>query len=103
MNDDINKILTEFPLEEKKKKETVILKKRLPNIKSKKRLIISGVIIIAIIILGLILIPNSCKCEICDICSDGIQVEQIKQQIIDKGYVEINDGNNILKLSPYLK
>jgi len=101
MNNDINKILKEFPLEEKKKKIT--LKKKIPKIKSKKRVIISIGIIIAIIILGLIMIPNSCKCEVCDLCSKGIDVSQIKQQIIDKGYAEITDGNNILKLSPYLK
>ena len=109
INDDIEDILREDPIENKPKIQTYGKAKKM-NIFSKlgsnkKKVIISVGIILVVITIGfLFLIPNSCECEVCTICGECIQnisIENIKQQIISQGYAELTDGDKLLKLSPY--
>ncbi len=109
-NEDIERILREDPIESKQKIQTTnkvkkvnIFSKFLSKPISKKEFIIGTGIIVLIILMGFILIPSSCECEVCDTCTQTLSIETIKSQIVNQGYAEINDGTNILKLSPYTK
>lgn len=113
VNEDIERILREDPIENKPKikisnkiKKPKILTKFLSKPLSKKELIIGAGIMVVIILTGFILMQNSCECEICDtckVCTQTLSIDNLKQQIIAKGYAEIKDGATILKLSPYTK
>ena len=97
---DIERILSEEPLIENNKPKKKINKQMFKKFLTKKILIIGGMIIL--ILLGFLLFP-SCECSICNICDECIQdisINDIKSQIISKGYVELNNGE--LKLAPYL-
>ena len=102
---EIEKILSENPIESEEKTKPINKSNKsnklvLKNILTKKRLIIGGVILL--ILVGFLLLP-SCECDICDICdicTHEISIDDIKTQIISKGYVELDNGE--LKLSPYL-
>jgi len=105
-NDEIERILSEDPIEtnnkiEKKKQITKIKTYGKSTKVSRKNLMIGAGVIVVLIILGIILFPGSCESEICDLCAQEVSVDTIKQQIITQGYASINDGANVLKLSPY--
>ena len=101
-DNDIERILSEEPLIENKKPiKNKFKKPNLKNLFTKKRLIIGGVIILTLLILlGLLLIPSCAECNVCKECIQDISINDIKSQIISKGYVELNNGE--LKLAPYL-
>ena len=106
MDKEIEDILKETPLENKSNSKANLKtkspgkKRRFPK---KKTILIIGVMII--VIGGFILLSNPCEvCDICETCKECVQeisMENLKQQIINKGYAEIGKGTDILKLSPY--
>ena len=102
---EIENILNENPLESKSNSKSP-LKTKSPGFKlrlpKKKTILIIGVIII--VIGGFILLSNQCEvCNVCEECVQEISMENIKQQIIDKGYADITDGKSNLKLAPYIQ
>ena len=104
INEDIEKMLKEDPIESNSKIQTYGKAKKsniLSKLASKKKLIIGIGVVVLIILIGFILISSTNECEVCNVCTQKISIETIKQQIITKGYAELNDGPNILRLSPY--
>ena len=105
MDKEIANILNENPIINQTKSKPD-LKTKISGFKlkfpKKKTILIIGVIII--VIGGFMLISNQCEvCNVCEECVQEISLENIKQQIIDKGYAEISDGESNLKLTPYIK
>lgn len=109
-NNDIEKILSEDPIMDDKsinkkfKMFRNFKKPDLKNILTRKRLIIGGLVIL--ILLGFLLLSNLGGCDECEVCKEcnnciqNISIIDIRDQIINKGYVELNDGELIL--APYL-
>jgi len=106
---EIDNILSETPLEEPKSKpqlKTKVSRKKLRI--SKKKIILTVAVILFIVGAYFILIQKPCEPCNCDnetitTISNEDFINSLKQQIIDKGYAEINDGASIIKLSPYIK
>lgn len=106
---EIEEILGEAPLKEKKTKKKFKINK---NLIPSRTIIIRGAVVL-LLFLVLIYIITLPKTDIQSVCEDAETctldvteinqkfVDSMKKQIINKGYVEINDGNNIIKLSPY--
>jgi len=105
-DDEIEDILTEFPVDKPRHKAEPINKPKKPN--NLKNLNPKAIFIIGII-LGLLIgwIFSFCLkdtqevCDDCKVCVQEISLEKIKQQIITQGYVEIKSGTTVLKLAPY--
>lgn len=111
-DDEIKDILTEFPVNGLGQKVQTYGKSKKPNTfknKFKKLNVkaIIGIIFSLILIISFFMyvdLPQNDEeetCEICAVCVQKISLEDIKHQIITKGYVNIKDGNTVLKLSPY--
>ena len=116
---DIEKILSEDPIIEnnkpiskkfnKFKRFRNFKKPDLKNLFTKDRLIIGVVVILVLLGLFLITSHNECdECKVCEIYNDtqGNLFNDIRNQIINKGYAEISEGSdklNNLKLAPYLE
>lgn len=103
-DDEIENILRENPIESEPKIQTYSKAKKpeiLKKILSKKKIIIYvGIAALAVFTIFMLFQLNKCEtCAICDVCTQDISLEDIKQQIITKGYADV-DG---LKLSPYTK
>jgi len=99
-NNEIEKILNEFPLEDLKQKQGVDLSKNKVTNTSKKKLklpnkkilcIIGGIILVLIV--GFIFIQSASTCEvpISAGLNDANIISLVKQQIIENGYVKIGE------------
>jgi len=106
---EIDKIITELPIEDKKPKKETGKKPNLSKV-FKNKIILYGSIGIGLVLLSLFLFTSSsCNCPIIEnttevSCPDGsISFDLIREQIINKGYAEITDGSSTIKLSPYIE
>ncbi len=102
INTEIEDILSESPLEDNsrpKKIRTTQKKFKLP--KKKTILILGGIILVIISITILFSLLNSTP--ITEQISNTEVINSIKQQIINKGYAEIGEGNSKMILAPYIQ
>ncbi len=101
IEDILNEIPIETVLKSKPQLKTDDLKKKLKRPK-KKTIIIIGVVLI-IFIGGFVLVSNggddSSNTEVVEETS---LADSIKQQIIEKGYAEIGEGDSKMILAPYI-
>ena len=115
-NNDIERILREDPIESTSKIQTYgkikkpnVLKKFFSKPGLKKKVLIGIGVMLLVILNGFFLISNLGECDVCedvgasDTNVQTVSIDNLKQQIIAKGYAEIKDGATILKLSPYTK
>ena len=108
--DEINKILNELPIEDRNKPLKKIKKNKLDLSKIfSNKYFKYGLIVAGLLFLLIIFIPTDCNCSgvnnvsDCPNTLDNITFDSIKHQILNKGYVELNENDLVIKLSPYLK
>ena len=99
---EIERILNEAPPEPKLKPEKKVIQTKSKFKIPKKKTIIIGVVILVIIFAGFIIIPGlgSEEC-IVDTTTNKGMIDSIKQEIINNGYAELDDGTSVLKIAPY--
>ena len=112
INTEIEDILRETPLVESSKKKLkgnikTPSDKTAPRKKSKiskKKVIWIGAIVIVVIWGTIMLIPDSvdCEYEITDITKNTAFVNSVREQILNKGYADIGEGDLAMRVSPYL-
>ena len=103
---EIENILNESPIENipksKSQLKTYSPKKKL-KFPKKKTLIIIGVIL-GVLIIGFMFISNNEETpEDTEIIEETSLVDSIKQQIIEKGYAEVGEGDSKMILAPYIE
>ena len=102
---EIENILNEIPLmEDPKSKQQLKTKgpKKKLRLPKKKTIIIIGVILV-ILIGGFVLVSNGDDTSNTETTSNTNLIDLIKQQIIEKGYAEIGEGDSKMTLAPYIK
>ena len=101
INNEIEDILNESPLVDTSKPNKIKgIKKKMKRPKKKTMIIIGVIFIIAFG--GFLLISTFGSDANIETISNADFISSIKQQIIEKGYAEIGEGDSKITLSPYL-
>ena len=96
-NKEIEDILNENPLIKPTQSNTIKSSKKKFKLPKKKTMIVIGITTIIIVVLFM-MVPNVCQECTCDVPNNTEYVNSIKQQIIEKGYANVEE----MTLSPYI-